>query len=157
MGLPCLRLSSWKSRRATDATRGSASSRHLAISAMWPFTFIMSLSTRCASTVMACCRTPASESCSELPHCFRPYRCSVQGSTALGKRNARSPSATISAARVPLSVSSRSRVKMSARCSSQNVASIAISRESAASAAPRSNGCPVATAGCPHSATTTGA
>ena len=29
MGLPCLRLSSWKSRRATPLRLGSASSRHL--------------------------------------------------------------------------------------------------------------------------------
>mmetsp|Transcript_9238 Transcript_9238/g.30737 ORF Transcript_9238/g.30737 Transcript_9238/m.30737 type:complete len:263 (-) Transcript_9238:253-1041(-) len=124
---------------------------------MWPFTFIMSLSTRCANTVMACCRTPASGSCSELPHSLRPYKCSVHGSTAFGNRNARSPRATIRAALVPLSLSSRSRVKIKERCSSQKPPSIAINLESAASAALRKSGAPVATAGCPHSATTTGA
>eukprot|EP00982_Pelagococcus_subviridis_P014634 31346-Pelagococcus_subviridis.AAC.16 len=117
----------------------------------------MSFKIRCARTVTACCRTPASGSCKLFPHALSPYRCSVHGSTALGNRNARSPSATMSAARASRSLSPRARVKMSARCASQNSASIAMRRESAASAAPRSNAWPAATAGCPHNATTTGA
>mmetsp|Transcript_6377 Transcript_6377/g.28793 ORF Transcript_6377/g.28793 Transcript_6377/m.28793 type:complete len:203 (-) Transcript_6377:2557-3165(-) len=63
----------------------------------------------------------------------------------------------MSAARVPRSDSRRSLVKMSARCSSQKTPSMAMRRESAANAAPRSSAWPSATAGWPHKATTTGA
>ena len=158
MGFPCFLDSSVNSNRATDGyprIRVLQTPRHLRDVPLDLHHVVQDRGARGRSPRVAAPPRPGRASCS--PTRLSPYRCSVHGSTALGNRNARSPSATMSAARASRSLSPRARVKMSARCASQNPASMAMRRESAASAAPRSNAWPAATAGWPHSATTTGA
>jgi hypothetical protein len=83
MGLLPRLASSVKKSLARSCTRASSSSRRSAISLTSPRILIMSLSTKCVSTINVFFRTLATGSRSGR------YTCAVYGSTELGKLAAR--------------------------------------------------------------------